>query len=128
VKKVDLEELRLLFNDEQWCQFQAFKVTDNSVTLNLYIQPQLSWFVGHFPEQPVLPGVVQTHWACELAQHFFSVTEVEKVNNVKFLTMILPETELTLSLSLNAEKKTVAFSYKNEQETFSQGSFRFAEI
>ena len=128
MKKVDLEELSLLFKSGQWCQFRGLKVQKESVELELYVQPELSWFAGHFPEQPVLPGVVQTHWACELAKFFFSTSKVEKVNNLKFITMILPETQLTLSLSFSLEKKAVAFSYKKDEETFSVGSFRFNAI
>nr|WP_305909469.1 AMP-binding protein [Methylomarinum sp. Ch1-1]MDP4522382.1 AMP-binding protein [Methylomarinum sp. Ch1-1] len=32
---------------------------DNIVTLSLRIQPELAYFDGHFPEQPILPGVAQ---------------------------------------------------------------------
>ena len=33
----------------------------------MLISPELDWFRGHFPDNPVLPGVVQLHWAVTAA-------------------------------------------------------------
>jgi len=93
--------------------------------LSLLIPSDLSWFVGHFPEQPVLPGVVQTHWACELAQHFFLIKDLRKVKNLKFKTMVLPNISLDLELKFNDQKNTVSFEYKNQEESFSTAILQF---
>ena len=63
VRKIDLEKLQSDFDNKQWCHFNALENTHDQVSIDIHIQSDLSWFVGHFPQQPVLPGVVQTHWA-----------------------------------------------------------------
>jgi len=122
----DLESLRSTFTGNEWCDIRAFLKTEQNAVVDLFIQQELSWFVGHFPEQPVLPGVVQTHWACEFAQHIFALKGLKKVSNLKFKTMVLPDTELTLKISFNQAKNVVAFSYQNDNETFSTGSLLFS--
>ncbi|MGH1428522.1 MAG: hypothetical protein ACRBEE_11335 [Arenicella sp.] len=121
-----LESLQNTFNGREWCKFTALSNTDATVELNIHIQDDLSWFAGHFPEQPVLPGVVQTHWACELAQHLFVLKGIQKVSNLKFKTMILPNTQCVLKMTFNAEKKSVSFVFANEETTFSTGSLVFS--
>ena len=92
------------------------------------IPAKLSYFAGHFPEQAVLPGVVQVNWANNLATQLFNVEEFRGVNSLKFNTMILPEAKVTLSLTLNPEKHTVKFSYKSDGTLFSSGVLVFASI
>ena len=41
----------------------AVDENDGAVTLRLEVTPDLSWFHGHFPGEPVLAGIIQTHWA-----------------------------------------------------------------
>lgn len=122
----DVESLKGSFVGNEWCEFESLVITDESIKVGVYIQKSLSWFEGHFPNQPVLPGVVQTHWACELAQHVFARKGLKKVNNLKFKTMILPETYLTLNLSFNSVKNSVSFSYTHDNDTFSTGSLLFS--
>lgn len=123
----DLESLKISFAGNEWCEFNSLVISDESISVGMFIQPGLSWFTGHFPDQPVLPGVVQTHWVCELAQQLFTVKGLKKVNNLKFKTMVLPGTQLTLKLSFNALKNSVVFSYQNDNDTFSTGSLLFSD-
>ena len=130
MKKIDLQTLKVNFDDtesKEWCDFKEIDMQADEIKLGIYISADLAWFTGHFPDQAVLPGVVQTHWACELAQYFFSVSGFEKIVNLKFINMVLPEKSLTLVLNLKSEKKSVTFSFKSETEIFSSGSLRFKQ-
>ena len=120
-----LNNLRNSFMGDEWCEFKTLLKVKESVEIEAYIQQNLSWFAGHFPGQPVLPGVVQTHWACELAQHLFELKGLKKVNNLKFKTMILPETHLRLNLTFNVVKNSITFTYKNDDLIYSNGSLLF---
>lgn len=90
--------------------------------LNLSIPNDLGFFKGHFPGHPVLPGVVQIDWAAKTARHLFTTLgEFKKMSNVKFSSMVLPDTQVTLKLTLNEEKAQVKFGYFNHDTNFSSG-------
>jgi 3-hydroxymyristoyl/3-hydroxydecanoyl-(acyl carrier protein) dehydratase len=127
VEQATLESIQSTFIGNEWCEFISLSKMHNEFLVDAYISDDLSWFEGHFPDQPVLPGVVQTHWACELAQHLFMLEGVKKVNNLKFKTMILPNTHLSLNMKFNDEKKSVSFVFKSKDATFSTGSFVFSD-
>lgn len=130
MEKIDLKALKVNFENlenKEWCDFKDVDIQVNEIKLDIYIPKDLTWFAGHFPDQAVLPGVVQTHWACELAQYFFSVSGFEKAVNLKFINMILPDKNLTLIMNFKEEKKSVMFIFKSETETFSSGSLRFKQ-
>ncbi len=116
---------------KQWPVLRSVASTDNgeltqSLELTLYIQPSLNYFAGHFPEHAVLPGVVQVHWAGELAKHAFGLQGFSALQGTKFNNMVLPETTLTLSLTLNPEKANVKFSYHSDEQKYSQGTIAFS--
>jgi len=129
------------FDKDEWPVLLDYSVTNNTdkntiiVEITCHVPTKLSWFEGHFPEQPVLPGVVQTHWAGELSTALFPIDDFRQVNGLKFKSMILPDTNITLSLVFNAEKKSVDFRYlssrkkslqnENPNETFTSGCLLF---
>lgn len=94
---------------------------ENSVTLSLFIPDELHWFRGHFPEYPVLPGVVQTHWAIGYGNQYLGLpVRIKKLEAVKFKNVIRPEVTLTLRLSLSPNGKLV-FSYHQNTQEMSSG-------
>ena len=68
---------------------------------NIELNPNHSIFKGHFPDQPVLPGVFQIKIVTELFEQVFdSRLSLEKVTNVKFLKMIDPRDSKFLDVHL----------------------------
>ena len=120
--KMTAEDLNQHYSEkDKWPTFLNSETPSSSVDENSYkivcdIPASLSWFKGHFPDQPVLPGVVQVNWANDLAKQLFKYEEFRGVNSLKFNTMILPETKVTLSLTLNPDKHTVKFRYASNTE------------
>ena len=122
---IELSKLQSHFAGNDWCVFKAYQFEENTVTMELFIPKEISWFKGHFPEQAVLPGVVQSNWACELAQYCFDLENFSKLSNLKFKSMILPEKTLQLKLVYKPEKHSVAFEYSDSTDTFSTGLLIF---
>ena len=108
-----------------WPSFNMISGKVPSLQFELFVNETLSYFTGHFPEQAVLPGVVQIHWAGELAKRFFSCRGFCQLSNVKFNSVILPEMAVTLSLDYHAQNGKLKFSYSNAEQRFSSGTIVF---
>lgn len=120
------QALSALFKPLEGPQILSIDSVDNTVIIALHVPAQLSWFEGHFPEQKVLPGVVQVDWAGKLARALFvNNSAFQQLSNIKFKTMVMPDTAMQLELTFNEAKHTVKFTYFNETDSFSTGSFKF---
>lgn len=127
------ENLNQLICGDQWPELIDKSVLENSIVLTLNIKDSIVWFDGHFPEQAVLPGVVQLHWAVQIVRLHFSQLSITKsqfqqASNVKFKSMILPNQLVKLSLSYNEEKNKVNFSYFLEADELSSGVLVFSSL
>ncbi|MDH3695050.1 MAG: hypothetical protein OER96_10830, partial [Gammaproteobacteria bacterium] len=111
----------------EWPQILSISCTETSAELNIWVQQGINWFDGHFPGHPVLAGVVQTHWACTVAQHLFDIrAQFQGIENLKFQRIIEPQTQLLLSLEFSNEKQRIMFRYSAADGDYSKGCVRFA--
>ena len=99
------------------------KIADlNSCQLVFTLDPQLSYFEGHFPDKPILAGVVQLNWAVELAQSHLDLAghEVAAIEILKFQQLLTPNTEVTLTL-VQKDAKKFTFSYQSATGNHASG-------
>lgn len=104
--------------------------SDNECALFLFLAADLDFFKGHFPGVPVLPGVVQLHWAVELAQQHFGYTKyryVQQVEVLKFQQLLIPEQQVELVLTRKSAHK-FAFSYRSNFGLHASGRVIFKEL
>lgn len=95
--------------------------------LLLEIDPELIWFKGHFPEQPILAGVVQLNWAGLLTQELYGFQEPPaSIARLKFQHVVLPPAVLELTLALMSPQ-SVHFRYTSGDRVHSQGRLNFRE-
>ncbi|CAE6788068.1 AMP-binding protein [Paraburkholderia haematera] len=79
----------------------------------LRVPPTLVHFAGHFPGLPILPGVVQLHWAMHLAaEHVPAVRALASIDRLKFMAPVLPGAVLNLTLAHDAARGRVQFTYR----------------
>jgi 3-hydroxyacyl-[acyl-carrier-protein] dehydratase len=70
------------------------------VTLN----PEHPVFEGHFPGNPVVPGVCQLRIFTEVLSHIMEKSmELKEADQVKFLSMINPSEHLNLTLAMQCK-------------------------
>lgn len=80
--------------------------------LLLRVDAALPWFVGHFPGQPLLPGVAQLHWVMHYGVTLLAPgKQFAAVDSIKFQQPVLPDAALRLQLNWNPQKRQLSFSY-----------------
>ncbi len=100
---------------------------DGQVAVRLEVSPELSWFQGHFPGEPVLPGIVQVHWAAEVASILFDLEgPPQHIKRLKFSNVIVPPRVIELTLASHGERD-VQFQIQGEGLQHSQGRLVFPE-
>lgn len=77
---------------------------------------------GHFPDEPIVPGVALLYWAESLARRVFPGHHATgEVVRLKFRRVVVPGTMLTLALE-NRGGTTVSFTYVSDKGVHSSGS------
>ena len=74
-------------------------VTGDGLRWTFLVPADLPFFAGHFPGQPILPGVVALGWMLAAAERFLArPTGPVELLNVKFPGVILPGAEVELTV------------------------------
>ena len=91
--------------------------------LQLLVPLDLAHFTGHFPQTPVLPGVVQVDWAQQLARQLIEELPARfcGMEVLKFQQLVRPGDRLQLSLRFDAERGKLYFAYRNGEAACSSG-------
>lgn len=98
-----------------------------ALQLLLRVPESLAWFDGHFAGQPILPGVVQAHWALEFARrHFALPAVVRSLHNIKFMQIIRPGDTLTLRLRHDTARQRLSFDYCAGEVPCASGTLQLA--
>lgn len=98
-----------------------------SVALQLHLPPDLACFVGHFPDFPVLPGVVQLDWALQLAATHMGVTPDTAIRlQVKHKRIVVPLSPLMLDLRIDPSGQKLQFTYRSAGAVVTEGSVTLA--
>lgn len=110
-------------------EVQAVRVlgeTGDAVVLDLHVPPGLTHFSGHYPGQPILPGVVQIDWAVRYAREHLALSgQFTALENIKFLALVLPDAQLELTLKWEAAKTRLEFSFATSERKHSSGRIVF---
>jgi 3-hydroxymyristoyl/3-hydroxydecanoyl-(acyl carrier protein) dehydratase len=112
-------------------QIDQVERTPDGLRLHFVIPPALPYFDGHFPEVPLLPGVVQIGWAVELARVHLgqssggSMERFRELAAVKFMRVMQPGASVWLTLGLDRASREIAFEYRAGEHACSSGRIRF---
>jgi 3-hydroxymyristoyl/3-hydroxydecanoyl-(acyl carrier protein) dehydratase len=103
-----------------------FSSENETVELSFFVPEDLDYFIGHFPNTPILAGVVQLHWAVEYAKEQFSFTHrnVQNLEVLKFKAVIVPGQNLQLTLTKKSNEKII-FSYVSDKGQHASGRIVF---
>lgn len=100
-------------------------VDNNGHRLLIEVTSELCWFEGHFPDKPILAGVVQLHWAVLLSKKLFRLTGYPReVAKLKFQQLLIPPRVLEISL-YDSPTQQIRFRYTGQGRDYSQGRLNF---
>jgi 3-hydroxyacyl-[acyl-carrier-protein] dehydratase len=97
---------------------EIVELTDTHVSARLFLDPKLDVFSGHYPDFPVLPGVLQCEAAFQAAAVLIaktvtleegSVPVVTRLNNTKFRRMVHPGDTLEIEVELTERLQNAFF-------------------
>ena len=102
---------------------RSAELVEGEWQLELDIAPDLAHFTGHFPQTPVLPGVVQIDWAQRLARQLIADLPPRfcGMEVLKFQQLVRPGDRIQLSLRYDAERGKLYFAYRNGDAPCSSG-------
>ena len=91
-------------------------------SLEIDVPLDLAHFSGHFPQTPILPGVVQIDWALNLARELLDLPpRFSGMEVLKFQQLARPGDRLQLQLRFDTERGKLYFSYRNGEAACSSG-------
>lgn len=90
----------------------------------LFLDPAHPAFRGHFPGDPVLPGLVQVDWAIRLGTEAFGDPgPFRALERLRFLEALRPGE--TVELRITPAPESFAFEYRRGEGKVSSGTARF---
>ncbi|MDR2173129.1 MAG: AMP-binding protein [Burkholderiales bacterium] len=124
--KITTADIVRLFEQHALPPFAVTTRKTNEMVLTLALRDGAQAFEGHFPELPILPGVVQIDWALRLAHRYFPIEgHFSGFRQLRFQRILFPDDEVSLTLHFFPEKKEVHFAYTSSHGTHSQGRALF---
>ncbi len=95
--------------------------TDSEFIADFTFLHDSSYFTGHFPGFPVLPGVIQIHFVLMFIKQYFNIIPNEyHILKLKFSSLILPDTLVHFELKKNGENEFI-FDFSNGDTKYSNG-------
>jgi 3-hydroxymyristoyl/3-hydroxydecanoyl-(acyl carrier protein) dehydratase len=122
--KIDSELLEHLLSLtlDRFPQIQGCDLSENSVELSLKVDESLIYFSGHFPDQPILPGVTQLAWVEKFGQLFFnSELPFLRMEAIKFKKIIRPGSVIQMKLNWKSESNKLYFELTSDEDSHSSG-------
>lgn len=103
-------------------EITGLNITDSRAEFITALPDELLYFKGHFPQEPILPGVVQIHWAILWGQRHFGINKkFIGMKQVKFHLPARPGDELNVLLEWDSERSLLSFRYSLAGKVVSSG-------
>jgi len=109
---------------EEFYSIENINQSENLILAQISLNPDHKLYKGHFPEQPVVPGVMQLQIVKELMETNYDRTlSIKKIRQIKYITPIIPDDHIKLSFELVLkESLKVVFKITSGDILFSKGS------
>lgn len=93
---------------------EKYQEEDLKIKATVFINKDNEIFKGHFPNNPVMPGVCMIQIIKELSEKALNTKLfMQKTTNVKFMALIVPDKNPLLNLDITISKSEDIFKIKN---------------
>jgi hypothetical protein len=126
--KLPIDVLQAMFDKEsvKWPKIVSENVFNGKAKIQCCIQDELIYFDGHFEGNPVLPGIVQIHWAEAFGRRLFALSgQFKHLEVIKFQKIIVPGYTVIITLEYDDTKNKLLFQYESEKGIHSSGRICF---
>lgn len=107
-----LSDLRAQFEPLRIPPHQLISREGDTARLSVSLPPELAYFQGHFPGEPILPGISQVHMAVLLAGVVLDFEPVgADLNRAKFKDIVRPGETLDLALTADRARGRLTFRW-----------------
>lgn len=98
------------------------ETTGDELRIDARVPPSLRYFDGHFPQAPVVAGVVQIAWVEHFARLHLGLTgSFCKMEQLKFQQLLRPAAAFTLSIDYQRDKSRLVFRISDAGHVYSSG-------
>ena len=102
--------------------------SQGTADFDLTLSPDLLAFQGHFPGDPILPGVVQVDWAVHFGTLAFGpLGAFHSIEHLKFMDPIRPREAVRLTLVRDPAQGSLRFSFTGAKGRKASGTLRFSQ-
>lgn len=106
---------------------ETIKTDDNNFKVQIELNPNHEVFEGHFPNNPIMPGVCMMQIIKEITEGFVEKDLfLSKVSNVKFMATINPFINSILELNLNVVCENNEVKVKNSSFFDTTNALKFS--
>ena len=86
------------YDDMMWYELKNLKQSDSKeISADILVPPNSPWFCGHFPGEPILPGIAQLGMVLDaINQSGNRKSKISSVSRVRFKQIIRPNDHLRL--------------------------------
>lgn len=109
--------------DEMLANGTVTALEPESAEIRIAFSPELVWFRGHFPGEPVLPGIAQVHLAAQWAEEIWDWQPLgANLSRLKFRQIIRPGDTVRLKLARDITRQQLQFAYHLGDIVASEGT------
>ena len=93
-------------------------MTDGVLSAEAYAATGSPWFSGHFPDEPILPGIAILAMVTDAIRLHASEKgreiRISNIRRVRFRLPVRPDEAITISLSFSAQGESLSYHFRVE--------------
>ncbi len=107
--------------NNEWHSISDYNITSSgTISAETAVKDVSPWFHGHFPNDPVLPGVAELTMVYDLIKKYEKKKgndiNISSMRRIKFRKIIKPNEKLSIAIQKNEKDQSFSFEIKSDNE------------